>query len=52
LLGDATKAKKVLGWEPKVTFKELAKMMVDEDMKMAEQEKVWKEHKEGKNNHE
>ncbi|MHC4153081.1 MAG: GDP-mannose 4,6-dehydratase [Planctomycetota bacterium] len=29
LLGDATKAKKVLGWEPKVTFKELAKMMVD-----------------------
>jgi GDPmannose 4,6-dehydratase len=52
LLGDATKAKKGLGWEPKVTFKELAKMMVDEDIKMAEQEKVWKEHKEGKNNHE
>jgi GDPmannose 4,6-dehydratase len=46
LLGDPTKAKKVLGWEPKVTFKELAKVMVDEDMKLAEQEKVWKEHKE------
>jgi len=33
LLGDATKAKKVLGWEPKVTFGELARMMVDADMK-------------------
>jgi GDPmannose 4,6-dehydratase len=52
LLGDATKAKTVLGWESKVTFKELATMMVDEDMKLAEQEKVWKEHKEEKNNHE
>jgi GDPmannose 4,6-dehydratase len=44
LLGDSTKAKKVLGWEPKVTFKELARIMVDEDMKLAEQEKVLKEH--------
>ena len=31
LLGDATKAKSKLGWEPKVTFEELVKMMVDED---------------------
>lgn len=31
LLGDSTKAKKVLGWEPKVKFKELAKMMYDSD---------------------
>jgi GDPmannose 4,6-dehydratase len=52
LLGDSTKAKKKLGWEPKVTFTELARMMVDEDIKLAEQEKVWKEHKEGNNNHE
>ncbi|MHC4843819.1 MAG: GDP-mannose 4,6-dehydratase [Planctomycetota bacterium] len=44
LLGDSTKAKKVLGWEPKVTFKELARIMVDEDMKLAEQEKVLREH--------
>ena len=44
LLGDPTKAKKLLGWEPKVSFKELAKMMVNEDMKLAEQEHVWKEH--------
>jgi GDPmannose 4,6-dehydratase len=32
LIGDASKAKKILGWEPKVKFKELVKMMVDSDM--------------------
>ncbi len=32
LIGDASKAKKVLGWEPKVKFKELVKMMVDSDI--------------------
>lgn len=31
LLGDASKAKRVLGWEPAVTFKGLVKMMVDAD---------------------
>jgi len=31
LIGDASKAKKVLGWEPKVDFKSLAKMMYDQD---------------------
>jgi GDPmannose 4,6-dehydratase len=31
LIGDYSKAKKVLGWEPKVTFRELAKIMVDAD---------------------
>jgi GDPmannose 4,6-dehydratase len=44
LLGDATKAKKLLGWEPKVSFKELAKMMTDTDMVMAEREKILKDH--------
>jgi len=34
LLGDATKAKEVLGWEPKVKFKQLARMMYDEDLKV------------------
>ena len=29
LVGDYGKAKKVLGWSPKTTFKELVKMMVD-----------------------
>ena len=32
LLGDASKAEKVLGWKPKVDFEELVKMMVDADM--------------------
>ena len=33
LLGDPSKAKEKLGWEPKVKFKELARMMYDEDLK-------------------
>jgi len=44
LLGDASKAKRKLGWEPKVGFKELAQMMTDADMMLAEREKVWQEH--------
>ncbi len=32
LLGDATKAKRVLGWQPKVSFHELVDMMVDADL--------------------
>ncbi|MCM2256174.1 MAG: GDP-mannose 4,6-dehydratase [Vicinamibacteria bacterium] len=35
LLGDPTKAKTVLGWEPKVGFRELVRMMVDADMERA-----------------
>lgn len=31
LLGDASKAKSVLGWEPKVTFTELVKIMCEDD---------------------
>lgn len=34
LLADASKARNELGWEPKVTFKELIKIMVDADMEM------------------
>ena len=44
LLGDSSKARKVLKWEPKVTFKELARMMTDADMKLAEDEKILKDH--------
>jgi GDPmannose 4,6-dehydratase len=32
LIGDASKARKKLGWEPKVTFKQLVRMMVDADL--------------------
>ena len=45
LLGDAGKAKKVLHWEPKVSFQQLAQMMVDADMKIAQNEKIIKEHR-------
>ena len=34
LVGDASKAKKVLGWEPKVNFEELVSRMVNHDIKM------------------
>ncbi len=40
LVGDASKAKKGLNWQPKVTFKELAKIMVEADLKLAEREKA------------
>ncbi len=33
LVGDAKKAKQRLGWEPKVQFKELVKIMVESDLK-------------------
>jgi GDPmannose 4,6-dehydratase len=32
LLGDASKARKVLGWKPKVKFKDLVERMVDHDL--------------------
>ena len=34
LIGDAGKAKKQLGWKPKIGFRDLAVMMVDADLKM------------------
>ena len=34
LIGDASKAKQKLGWEPKTKFVELVKIMVDADMKL------------------
>jgi len=43
LLGDPTKAKEKLGWEPRVSFKELVKMMVEHDLELARQEKTLKD---------
>jgi GDPmannose 4,6-dehydratase len=34
LLGDASKAKKILNWTPKISFEELVKEMIDEDLKL------------------
>ncbi len=39
LVGDASKAKKELGWEPKVTFQQLAQLMADADLRIAEFDK-------------
>jgi len=38
LIGDASKAKKFLGWEPKVRFKEPVRIMVDADMELLSRE--------------
>ncbi|KAG2284670.1 hypothetical protein Bca52824_055890 [Brassica carinata] len=40
LKGDASKAKEMLKWKPKVGFEKLVKMMVDEDLETAKREKV------------
>jgi GDPmannose 4,6-dehydratase len=41
LLGDATKAKEKLGWEPKISFDEMVKEMTAADLKEAEKEKLY-----------
>ena len=47
LLGDATKARTKLAWRPRVTFKELAKMMTDHDWVLAKEERVLVDHRAG-----
>jgi len=44
LRGDARKARKTLQWEPNVTFMELARMMTEADLEIAEREKILKDH--------
>ena len=39
LVGDASKAKKILGWEPKYTLEQLVKEMVTSDVKLFERDK-------------
>jgi GDPmannose 4,6-dehydratase len=39
-VGDSSKAQAALGWKPKVTFKQLVRIMVDADMKLAEAERA------------
>jgi GDPmannose 4,6-dehydratase len=38
LIGDASKAKRKLGWEAKTKFKDLVRVMVDADMETANKE--------------
>ena len=44
LLGDPSKAREKLGWQPKTTFKELVQEMVREDLKSAERDELIKSH--------
>jgi GDPmannose 4,6-dehydratase len=39
LLGDSSKARRELGWQPRVGFKDLVRLMIDHDLKLAEQER-------------
>jgi GDPmannose 4,6-dehydratase len=40
LRGDPSKAARLLGWRPRVTFRELIRMMVESDLELAAQEKT------------
>jgi len=44
LLGDPTKAKQKLGWEPEITAREMCTEMVAEDLKTAQRHALMKEH--------
>ena len=38
LIGDASKARQRLGWEPRVRFKELVRLMIEADLELAKRE--------------
>jgi len=38
LVGDASKARRALGWEPEIDFRELVRMMVDSDLELVKEE--------------
>ena len=44
LLGDPSKAKEKLGWEPKITLQEMCKEMVSNDLEQAKQHALLKKH--------
>jgi len=44
LLGDPTKAKEKLGWEPKITFEEMVHEMMENDLELAKRDALVKEH--------
>jgi GDPmannose 4,6-dehydratase len=44
LLGDAEKARRELGWNPKTDFPQLVKEMAEEDLKSAEKDALSKRH--------
>ena len=44
LLGDPTKAKDKLGWEPKITLEEMVHEMMENDINIAKRDALVKEH--------
>jgi GDPmannose 4,6-dehydratase len=44
LLGDSSKARRALSWQPRVTFKDLARMMTEADWELAKRERVLADH--------
>jgi len=44
LLGDASKARALLGWQPKISFEQLVQEMVQEDLKVAKRDELVKRH--------
>jgi GDPmannose 4,6-dehydratase len=44
LLGDPSKAKEILGWEPEITAREMCREMVEEDLKAAQRHALLKQH--------
>lgn len=45
LLGDSSKARRVLSWQPKVSFQQLTEMMVESDWKLARRERLIRENR-------
>ena len=45
LLGDATKAREMLGWKPQVSFAELVEIMIESDWNLAREEVALDAHK-------
>ena len=44
LLGDPTKAKEKLGWEPKITLEAMVHEMMENDINIAKRDRLVKEH--------
>jgi len=44
LLGDASKARAKLGWEPKINFTQLVSEMINEDLRLAERDELARRH--------
>ena len=47
LVGDSSKARRELGWKQRVTFRELVRMMIDADMRLAEKERTIRDYDAG-----